>query len=103
MDEGVFPDIFKTTKDVPLFEKGEKKDPAIYRPISLLRSMSKVFEKLVQNRTLRFTEKNNLFCPLLYGFRNNMSCVDAIAAITEFIRSKIAWLALLTCKQFLIR
>ena len=23
-----------------------------------------------------------------YGFRNNMSCVDAIAAITEFIRTE---------------
>ena len=24
-----------------------------------------------------------------YGFRNNMSCVDAMAAITEFIRTEI--------------
>ena len=36
IDEGVFPDIFKTVKVVPLLKKGEKKDPANYRPISLL-------------------------------------------------------------------
>ena len=89
IDEGVFPDIFKTAKVVPLFKKGEKKDPANYRPISLLSSLSKVFEKILHNRMLRFTEKNNLICPMQYGFRNNMSCVDAITAIREFIRTEI--------------
>ena len=38
---------------------------------------------------IRFTEKNDLICPMQYGFRNNMSCVDAIAAITEFVRTEI--------------
>ena len=51
--------------------------------------MSKVFEKIFQNRMLRFTEKNNLICPMQSGFRNNKSCVDGIAAITEFIRTEM--------------
>ena len=89
IDEGVLPNIFKTAKVVPLFKKGEKKDPANYPPISLLSSLSKVFEKILQNRMLRFTEKNNLFCPIQYGFRINMYCVDTIVAITEFIRTEI--------------
>ena len=38
---------------------------------------------------IRFTEKNDLICPMQYGLRNNMSCVDAIAAITEFVRTEI--------------
>ena len=61
IDEGVFPDIFKLAKVVPLFKKGDKKDPANYRPISLLRSLSKVFEKILNNRMIRFTKKNDLF------------------------------------------
>ena len=89
IDEGVFPDIFKIAKVVPLFKKGDKKDPANYRPISLLSSLSKVFEKILHNRMIRFTEKNDLICPMQYGFRNNMSCVDAIATITEFVRTEI--------------
>ena len=89
IDEGVFPDIFKIAKVVPLFKKGDEKDPANYRPISLLSSLSKVFEKILHNRMIRFTEKNDLICPMQYGFRNNMSCVDAIAAITEFVRTEI--------------
>ena len=50
--EGVFPDIFKTAKVVRFFENGEKKDTANYRPISLLNSLSEVFEKILQNRML---------------------------------------------------
>ena len=38
---------------------------------------------------LPFTEKNNLICPMENGFRNNISCVDSITAITEFIRTEI--------------
>ena len=84
IDEGVFPDIFKIAKVVPLFKKGDKKD----RPISLS-SLSKVFEKILHNRMIRFTEKNGLICPMQYGSRNNMSCVDAIATITQFVRSEL--------------
>ena len=89
IDEGVFPDIFKTANVVPIFMRGEKKDHANYRPISQLRTLNKVFEKILQNRMLLFTEKNNLICLIQYKFRNNMSCVDAIAALTEFIRTKL--------------
>ena len=57
---------------------------------------------------LRFTEKNNLICPMQYGFRNNMSCVDAIAAIPQFIRTERDKKAqgracLLICKKLSIR
>ena len=47
-----------------------------------------MFEKILQNRMIRFTEKNKLIRPMQYGFRKNLSCVDAIAAITEFILLK---------------
>ena len=90
IDEGVFPDIFKTAKVVPLFKKRDKKDPSNHRPISLLSSSSKMFEKILHNRRMiLFIEKNNLICPMQYGFRNNMSCVDAIAAIRDSVRTEI--------------
>ena len=88
-DEGVFSDIFEIAKVVQLFKKREEKDPANYRPISLLSSLSEVFDKILQNRILRLTEKNNLICPMQYGFRNNMSSVDGIAEITELIPTEI--------------
>ena len=42
---GVFPDLFKIAKVIPLFKKGDARIFGNYRPISVLSSFSKVFEK----------------------------------------------------------
>ncbi|MEL6989783.1 MAG: hypothetical protein AAGK97_18390, partial [Bacteroidota bacterium] len=41
---GVFPDLMKLSKVVPLFKGGNTLDPSCYRPISLLSSLSKIPE-----------------------------------------------------------
>jgi hypothetical protein len=43
---GSFPARLKYSVIKPLFKKGDKKDLKIFRPISLLTSFSKIFEKL---------------------------------------------------------
>jgi hypothetical protein len=49
--EGIFPDTYKHTKVVPVPKKGGKRtDINQYRPISLLPSISKIFEKVVSKR-----------------------------------------------------
>ena len=45
IDEGVLQDISKTFKVVPLFMEGEKKDPTNYRPIRLVSTLNRVFQK----------------------------------------------------------
>ena len=52
--EGIFPDEMKIAKIIPLFKSGDEKLPNNYRPISLLPSFSKVFERIVYNRILFF-------------------------------------------------
>ena len=32
-----------------------------------------------------FSTNGNLLCPAQYGFRNKLSCVDAMAAVTEYM------------------
>ena len=51
---GSFPDASKIAKVKPLFKKGSKTDPPNYRPISLLPLLSKVFERVVLDRTEEF-------------------------------------------------
>ena len=43
----VFPDKLKVAKVIPLFKKGYSKLLTNYRPISLLPSLSNIFEKVI--------------------------------------------------------
>jgi len=47
MLSGTFPTRLKYAIIKPLLKKGDKKNVANYRPISLLTSFPKVFEKLI--------------------------------------------------------
>ena len=52
--EGTFPHAYKIVEVVPLFKGGNKEDPNCYRPISLLPTIGKLFEKLISLRMIKF-------------------------------------------------
>ena len=89
IDEHVFPETLKVAKVIPLYEKGDCEKPENYQPISLLSSISKVFEKLLYKKSSKFCKKHELISSDQYGFRLNISCVDAICTVTENIREAI--------------
>ena len=85
--QGVFPNIYKHAKVVPIFKKdGNKTDFHDYRPISLLPAISKIIEKIVHKRLYKFLEKNSLLHPNQFGFRKKLSCNHALS----FAINKIA-------------
>ena len=60
--ESCFPDCWKVSSVVPLFKNvGERSAAENYHPVSLVFVVSKVFEKLVNNRTFDHLEKCGLF------------------------------------------
>ena len=58
---GIFPDKLKMARVVPIFKKGDKSIPGNYRPISILPIISKLFDKLVNNRIVNFW-KGTKYC-----------------------------------------
>ena len=52
-----------------------------YRPISLLSSLSKIFERVILNRLVSFLERNSLIIPTQFGFRHNHSTIHSILDI----------------------
>ena len=89
IEERTFPKCLKIAKVIPIFKKGDRRKRENYRPISLLSSTSKLFEKLLQSRMIQICEKNSIISRNQYGFRSNRSCIDAIVSITDFIRTEI--------------
>ena len=66
---GVYPNLLKVAKVIPLHKKESKEECSNYRPISLLMHINKVFEKLIHKRLYRFLQKHNILNQNLYGFR----------------------------------
>ena len=56
-----------------------------YRPISLLTSFSKIFEKVIYNRLLLHTDENKIIARNQYGFKNNSSTELAMYTLLNHI------------------
>ena len=86
---GVFPDELKIAKVIPLFKTGNRNLISNYRPISILPTLSKIFEKLVHKRMYNFLEKNDVLQNCQFGFRQGHSTVHAVqTAIDSVIKSQ---------------
>ena len=66
--EGIFPTGLKNARVVPIHKSGSRTDVTNYRPISLLSSFSKVYEKLMHSRVLEFLDKHGSLFENQYGF-----------------------------------
>ena len=64
---------------------GERSTAKNYRPVSLLSVVSKVFEKLVNNRIVDHLEKCDLFSDFQYGFNSSRSTEDHLTVVSNRI------------------
>lgn len=89
LSTGIFPSAFKIAKVKPLYKSGDKLDVNNYRPISLLSSLSKVFEKILKKRITDFISRYRIISEKQYGFQMARSTQDAIADLTKYIYEAI--------------
>jgi len=86
MQQGIFPDKLKIAKIIPIFKSKDKEQFNNYRPISLLSSISKMYEKIVYKRLYKFIEPN--LYDRQFGFRPKRSTTQAIIELcTDIINS----------------
>ena len=84
LKEPYFPDCWKVSSVVPVFKNvGERSTAKNYHPVSLLSVVSKVFEKLVNNRIVDHLEKCDLFSDFQYGFRSSRSTADLLTVVSD--------------------
>lgn len=82
--DGVFYSRWKRQKLV-LLRKGNKPldDPSSYRPICLLDSTGKLFERLLLRRLEIHVESQGGLSERQYGFRKGISTIDAIKRVAD--------------------
>ena len=77
---------WKVSSLVPVFKNvGKKSTGKNYHPVSLLSVVSKVFEKLVNNRIVDHLEKSRLFSDFQYGFRSSQSTAGLLTVVSHRI------------------
>ena len=72
--------VFPVLKNV-----GERSTAKNYLPVSLLSGVSKVFEKLVNNRIVDHLQKCGLFSDFQHGFRSSRSTENLLAVVSDRI------------------
>ena len=66
---GIYPNAFKIAKVIPIFKKGDPSLLTNYRPITLLPTLLKIFERAISTQLYSFFITNNILCEQQYGFR----------------------------------
>ena len=74
--DGKFPDQLKKADVSPVFKKGNHDDKINYQPVSILLSLSKIYERLIYNQIDHMTE--NALSIFQCGFRKKYSTQHAL-------------------------
>ena len=70
--QGIFPDNAKSASVVPVDKgKPDNYDVLNYRPISMLKTFSKIYEKVIKNQLVSYFDK--YLSPFISAYRKNYS------------------------------
>ena len=86
---GIYPSQLKLSRVKPLFKSGDRSQFNNYRPISLLPSLSKIFESAISDQLLHYFVENNLLSKEQFGFRPGHSTELAAIRLDDYLMSKI--------------
>ena len=85
LSTGIFPDMLKLARVVPILKSGDSTDVNNYRPISVLPILSKIFERVVHAQLQAYLDENNLLSDCQYGFRKGRSTTLAVMDHLQYV------------------
>ena len=81
INNSIFPEKLKEAQVVPLFKKNNSLDKCNYRPVIILPTISKFYERAIYEQTVTFFDK--VFHPSLSAYRSGYGCQTALLKIIE--------------------
>ena len=82
-----YPPSWKHSLVHPIFKTGDPSDPSNFRPISIIPTIAKLVERIVQRQLYHYLSSNHLLSPSQHGFRPRHSTETALATVTDQILS----------------
>ena len=80
-----FPNCMKHAIVKAVHKKDSTEDPSNYRPLSILPTVSKIFERSATNQLVQYLEENNLLTPLQHAYRKGHSTQTCLNEIVDYI------------------
>lgn len=75
LEASELPTQWKDAVITPIFKKGDRRQAANYRPVSLTSVACKIMERLIVDQIIAHIKHNNLGCPEQHGFAGGRSTV----------------------------
>ena len=86
--QNVFPENAKTASVIPLDKgKSNKNEMSNFRPVSVLNTFSKIYERVIKDQIVCGMEK--YFSPFLSAYKKNYSSQNILISLTEEWRKKL--------------
>lgn len=89
MQDCTFPTALKLGVVTPVHKSGDKQQITNYRPICILPTISKIYEKIIAEQLINHLNSFALLNPLQFGFRSGYSTETACCFLIEEIKSKL--------------
>ena len=86
---GIFPDKLKIGKIIPVYKKGNNKLIDNYRPISLLPTISRIFETAIYSQLYEYIEHHHIINDYQYGFRKSHPTVYTATELIDRLTYKL--------------
>ena len=87
---GETPSDWRNANVCPIYKKGERYNPANYRPVSLTSIISKLMEHCVVSNLLDHLEQHNILHPLQHGFRRRLSTETQLVTYLDHLATQVS-------------
>ncbi len=88
MTTGIVPQDMKIARVIPIHKSGNQHTFNNYRPISILPAFSKIIEKVMSNKLIKYLESQTLIYKHQYGFRPKHSTIHPILHLLNHIANE---------------
>ena len=85
MNTSIFPSSWKISNVCPIFKSGDSAITSNYRPVSLLNTLAKVFERIIFKHVFNHLNDTNFFTPSQSGFLPGDSTVNQVVYLYDKI------------------